>query len=52
MNNIGNKLAAIQEIAEDLIFVSESDNQVNAYVGGRNITALTIESFRTANPQF
>ena len=52
MNNIGNKLAAIQEIAEDLIFVSESDHQVNAYVGGRKIVWLNVESFKLANPQF
>jgi len=51
MNNIGNKLAAIQEIAEELNFVSESDHQVNVYIAGRKIITLTVESFRTANPQ-
>ncbi|MDQ3179160.1 MAG: nuclease A inhibitor family protein [Acidobacteriota bacterium] len=51
MNNIGNRLAAIQELAGELNFISESDNEVNAYIAGRNIITLTPESFKAANPQ-
>ena len=48
---LGNTLSGIQERAENLIYISEEDWDVNAFVIGRTITVLTTETFKQANPK-
>lgn len=48
---IGNLLAGIQRRAENLVYISEQEADVNAFVIGRNISFLDAETFRAANPK-
>lgn len=48
---LGNLLAGIQQRAGNLIYISEEDWDVNAFVIGRNITVLNSETFKRANPK-
>jgi len=50
MSNVSEKLKAIQELAENVQFVSEQTHEVNAFVVGRNQTTLDANSFKSANP--
>jgi len=50
MSNVANKLAAIQDLAENVQFVSEQTHEVNAFVVGRNQTMTTASSFKSAMP--
>lgn len=47
---LGNFVAGIQERADNLVYISEQDWDVNVFVIGRNISVLNAESFRAANP--
>lgn len=44
-------LAAIQRRAEPLVYISEQESDVNAFIIGRNIRTLNAETFRAANPK-
>lgn len=48
---LGNLLSGIQERAENLIYISEEDWDVNTFVIGRNVSALNAETFKRANPK-
>ena len=48
---LGNLLSGIQERAENLIYISEEDWDVNAFVIGRNVQFLNAEAFKSANPK-
>jgi hypothetical protein len=47
---LGNLLAGIQDRADNLIYISEEDWDVNVFVIGRNVSVLNAESFQAANP--
>lgn len=44
-------LAGIQTRAENLVYISEEESDVNAFVIGRNVSILNTETFRSANPK-
>jgi hypothetical protein len=48
---LGNLLAGIQDRAGNLVYISEEDWDVNAFVIGRNVQTLNIETFKRANPK-
>ena len=48
---LGNILAGIQIRADNLVYISEEDWDVNAFVTGRNVQTLNIETFKRANPK-
>ncbi len=48
---LGNLAAGIQERADNLVYISEEDWDVNIFVIGRNISVLDAETFRSANPK-
>ena len=48
---LGNILGGIQERAENLIYISEEDWDVNAFVIGRNVSTLNAQTFKQANPK-
>ena len=48
---LGSLAAGIQERADNLVYISEEDWDVNVFVIGRNISVLDAETFRSANPK-
>ncbi|MBA3632638.1 MAG: hypothetical protein H0W58_07500 [Acidobacteria bacterium] len=50
LSPLGNLLAGIQERADNLVYISEEDWDVNVFVIGRNISVLNAERFQAANP--
>lgn len=48
---LGNLVAGIQQRADNLVYISEEDWDVNVFVVGRNISVLDTETFRLANPK-
>lgn len=48
---LGNILSGIQERAENLIYISEEDWDVNTFIIGRNVQVLDVETFKSANPK-
>ncbi len=48
---LGNILSGIQERAENLVYISEEDWDVNAFVIGRNVSVLNVQTFKSANPK-
>ena len=48
---IGNVLSGIQERAENLVYISEEDWDVNAFVIGRNVSVLNAQTFKQSNPK-
>lgn len=48
---LGNLLAGIQDRSDSLVYISEEDWDVNAFVVGRNISTLNAETFKSANPK-
>jgi hypothetical protein len=48
---LGNLLAGIQDRVENLIYISEEDWDVNAFVIGRNVSVLNVETFKQTNPK-
>lgn len=51
LSPLGNLLAGIQERSEPLVYISEEDWDVNAFVIGRNVSILNAETFKAANPR-
>ena len=49
LSPLGNLLAGIQDRADGLNYISETDADVNVFVVGRNVTVLNTETFRAAN---
>lgn len=47
----GNILSGIQERSDHLVYISEQDWDVNAFVIGRNVSVLDAETFRSRYPQ-
>ncbi len=47
--SIGSIVKGIQERADSLNYISETDSDVNVFVVGRNVQILTPETFRSAN---
>ena len=47
---LGNLVAGIQERADNLVYISEQDWDVNVFIIGRNISVLNSETFLAANP--
>ena len=47
---LGSLVAGIQDRADNLIYISEEDWDVNVFVIGRNVLVLNIETFQAANP--
>ncbi len=48
---LGNVLGGIQERAENLIYISEENWDVNAFVIGRNVSVLNAQTFKQSNPK-
>jgi len=48
---LGNLLAGIQDRSDSLVYISEEDWDVNAFVIGRNVSVLNAEIFKQANPK-
>ena len=48
---LGNILSGIQERAENLVYISEEDWDVNAFVIGRNVSVLNAQTFKQSNPK-
>ena len=48
---LGNLLSGIQERSDSLVYISEQDWDVNAFVIGRNVQVLDVETFKSANPK-
>lgn len=48
---LGNLLAGIQDRTENLIYISEEDWDVNAFVIGRNVSILNAQTFKQSNPK-
>ena len=48
---LGNLLAGIQDHSDSLIYISEEDWDVNAFVIGRNVTILNAQTFKQSNPK-
>lgn len=48
---LGNLLSGIQERADNLVYISEEDWDVNAFVTGRNVSILNAETFKQSNPK-
>ncbi len=48
---LGNVLSGIQERAENLIYISEENWDVNAFVIGRHVTILNAQTFKQSNPK-
>ena len=48
---LGNILSGIQERADNLVYISEQNWDVNAFVIGRNVSVLDAETFRSRYPQ-
>lgn len=48
---LGNLLSGIQERSDSLVYISEEDWDVNAFVIGRNVSLLNSETFKSANPK-
>ncbi len=48
---LGNVLSGIQERADNLIYLSEENWDVNAFVIGRNVLVLNSQTFKQANPK-
>ncbi len=51
LSPLGSLVAGIQERADNLVYISEEDWDVNVFVIGRNISVLDAETFRSANPK-
>jgi len=50
LSPLGNLVAGIQERADNLVYISEQDWDVNVFVIGRNVSILNAETFLAANP--
>jgi len=48
---LGNLLSGIQERSDSLVYISEQDWDINAFVIGRNVSVLNTETFKQANPK-
>ncbi len=48
---LGNVLGGIQERTENLVYISEEDWDVNAFVIGRNVSILNAQTFKQSNPK-
>ncbi len=48
---LGNLLAGIQDRSDSLVYISEEDWDVNAFVIGRNVSVLNVQTFKAANPK-
>ena len=48
---LGNLLSGIQERSDSLVYISEQDWDVNAFVIGRNVQILDVGTFKSANPK-
>lgn len=48
---LGNLIVGIQERADNLVYISEEDWDVNVFVIGRKVSVLDAETFRLANPK-
>lgn len=48
---LGNILSGIQERSEPLVYISEENWDVNAFVIGRNVSTLNTQTFKQANPK-
>lgn len=48
---LGNVLSGIQDRAENLVYISEEDWDVNAFVIGRNVSVLNAQTFKQSNPK-
>jgi len=47
---LGNLLAGIQDRSDSLVYISEEDWDVNAFVIGRNVSILNAETFQATDP--
>ena len=50
LSPLGSLVAGIQERADNLVYISEEDWDVNVFVIARNISVLNSETFQAANP--
>jgi len=50
LSPLGNLVAGVQERADNLVYISEEDWDVNVFVVGRNVSILNAETFQAANP--
>ncbi len=48
---LGNFLSGIQERSDSLVYISEQDWDVNAFVIGRNVSILNAQTFTQSNPK-
>lgn len=48
---LGNLLAGVQDRSDSLVYISEEDWDVNAFVIGRNVSVLNAQTFKAANPK-
>ena len=48
---LGNLLAGIQDRSDSLVYISEEDWDVNAFVIGRNVAVLNAQTFKQSNPK-
>jgi hypothetical protein len=51
LSPLGSLVAGIQERADNLVYISEEDWDVNVFVIGRNVSGLNVQTFRSANPK-
>ncbi len=51
LSPLGSLVAGAQERADNLVYISEEDWDVNVFVIGRNVSVLDTETFRAAYPQ-
>ena len=49
--SLGYVLSGIQECAENLVYISEENWDVNAFVIGRNVSILNAQTFKQSNPK-
>ncbi len=50
LSPLGSLVAGIQERADNLVYISEEDWDVNIFVIGRNVSGLNVQTFQAANP--
>ncbi len=50
LSPLGSLVAGVQERADNLLYISEGDWDVNVFVIGRNVSVLNAETFLVANP--
>ena len=50
LSPLGILVAGIQERADNLVYISEQDWDVNVFVIGRNVSILNAQTFQAANP--